>query len=168
MKTLTSIISMLLIFAFFGCTENQLTQPETAFNNSAEKKSSTEIPTYQIIKKDKLKLCCKVCDPVTGYCKLIGKVIYTHTTLSNIGGYARVQISFDMKSELHTPLMNFSPYFISGCSCDTVYINEMGVSFVEKNYEVRNRMDVRLGVKYKVTIDGAEIIGIRLHQIDQG
>lgn len=168
MKTLTLIISALLIFAFFGCTENQLTQPETAFNNSAEKKSFAEIPTDQIIKKDELKLCCKVCDPITGNCKLIGRVIYIHETLSNTGGSASVQISFDMKSELHTPLMNLSPYFISGSSCDTVYINETGVSFVEKNYEVRNRADVRLGVKYKVTTDGAEIISIRLHQIDQG
>ena len=52
-------------------------------------------------------------------------------------GFARVTADLRMKSELHTPLMNCYPNSISGCfHCDTVYINEMGMSFVEKNYPV--------------------------------
>jgi len=43
----------------------------------------------------------------------------------------------------------------------------MGISFIEKNYEIKNRPDIRLGVKYRVTTDGAEIFGTTLHQIDQ-
>ncbi len=124
------------------------------------KKTYAETAANLVVAKDEIKLCCKVCDPLTGYCKLMGRVLYVHTTLSNIEGFARVQSRFEMKSELHTPLMNCYPNSISGCSCDTVYINEMGMSFVEKNYPVANRPDIRLGIKYRVTIDGAEIIAI--------
>ncbi len=166
MKRLTLTIIVLLIFAFFGCMENQLTQPETAFENAIEKTSLSGTTSSLPVIKGEIKLCCDLCDPLAGDCKLQGSVAYIHTTLSNIGGFARIKINFDMKSELYTRLMHCAPYKITGCSCDTVCVNGMGVSFVEKNYEITNRPDVRLGVKYKVTIDGAEVIGTRLHQID--
>ncbi len=167
MKTLTLIISVSIIFAFFGCMENQLTQPETAFDNSIDKTSPGGAVSNLPVIKGELKLCCGLLDPLSGNCELHGSVAYLHTTLSDNGVYTRIQIKFIMKSELCTRMMNCMPYTIDGCSCDTVYVHDMGVSFVEKNYEIHNRPDIRLGVMYKVTTDGAEIIGTRLHQIDQ-
>jgi hypothetical protein len=167
MKTLTLIISVLMILAFFGCMENQLTQPETSFNYPFDKTSPGAVVSSLPILKDELKLCCELLDPLTGNCELHGSVVYIHTTLSNNGGYARIQIRLNMNSELCTRMMNCAPYTINGCSCDTIYVQDMGISFIEKNYEIKNRPDIRLGVKYRVTTDGAEIFGTTLHQIDQ-
>ncbi len=169
MKTLTLMITLLLILTFFGCMENQLTQPESLFDNSVNKVSSNITSTCLpvTVNKGEIKLCCGLNDPMSGNCHLLGCVVYMHTTLSNIGGFARIQIKFDMKSELITRMMHIAPYTITGCSCDTVYLNEMGVAFIEKNYEVENRPDIRMGLKYKVMIDQAEVISVRLQQIDE-
>lgn len=166
MKALILIISVISIAAFIGCMDNNLTQPETAADYSFSKiPSSGDISPRQILKGE-IKLCCELCDPQYGNCGLHGSVLYIHTTLSNIGGVARVKINLTMNSELYTPLMNCAPYLISGCSCDTVYLIGMGVSFIEKNYEIKNRPDIRLGVRFKLTLEGVEITDTRLHQID--
>ncbi len=167
MKTLITTISGLLIITFFGCSENQLTQPETTFNNSIEKTSSNKAEVCQPIRNGKIKLCCEINDPVFGNCNLQGSVTYIHTTLSNTGGLTRIQIGFEMKTELSTRMLHMAPYLILGCSCDTVYVIGTSPAIVEKNYLITNRPDTRLGVKYKVTTVGAEIIGARLHQIDR-
>ena len=167
MKTLISTISVMLIFTLFGCLDNHLTQPEATFENSGEKVSSNITSTCLPVRKGELKLCCELKDPLSGNCQLFGSLVYIHTTLSNIGGFARIQVEFNMNSELLTRMMHPTPYTITGCNCDTVSVNEMGVAFIEKNYEINNRPDIRIGVKYKVTLDGVEIIGIRLHQIDK-
>jgi len=167
MKILILTTGVLMIFAFIGCMENQLTQPEPTPENAATKPCLIETAPDPQVLKGEIKLCCELCDPLTGDCKLMGSVAYAHTTLTNTGGLTKVQINFNMNSQLYTRMMNCAPNKITGGSCDTVYVNEMGVCFIEKNYEITNRPDVRLGVNYKVTIEDAEIIGTRLHQIDR-
>ncbi len=158
MKTLIAIFGVLLILSFIGCRENQVSQPETIVNMGLNKVTTGEV-----------KIHSEVIDPVFGACIISGKTSYMmdipeYSANANAG--IQVKLSLELDAELCTRLMSPIKFSIRGVSVEVVNIREEEIQFVEKNYEISNRPDVRLGVKYLVTTSGVEIQKMVLLQID--
>ena len=100
MKTLTSIIAIILILSVFGCRENLINQPEMSAPLTELIKTSPAINSP--ILKGEISICYASFDPLSGDCKINGKVTYIHNTLNYIGGVANVQLNIELDAELCT------------------------------------------------------------------
>ena len=172
MKTLTAIFSIFLIMSFIGCQESLVNQPDIPINSELNKTAqadnhNTFSPVHTT--NGEISVLYKMYDPLTGDCKVTGKVDYTHSMYGFSPGdqnLAKIEVKLEMNSELITRLMSPVKYEIHGKSVDIVYVQGKGTLILEKNYEISNRPDLRLGVQYSVTAEGVTIAKMVLHQID--
>jgi hypothetical protein len=159
MKTILLTFVAFLLALIVGCQESFVNEP----TNSLGKANNS-------VKKDVLKICCEVKDPLTGICNVNGSVIFTHqivTRSMNPTGLLEVQLYLEMDSDLCDPLgMVHLEWKSKGRSEDIVYVSEEGIAFVEKSYPITNRPDVVLLVRYMVTTDGVGISQISLAEIE--
>jgi hypothetical protein len=166
MKTLFVIVSFITVLLIGGCHESQISQPDLSFKNNTDKTafsvSSTGLHPYE----QEIKLCCKAYDPVSGDCKINGKVTYIHDAVRYADGLWKVNLKIELDAELCTRLLSAVKFTIYGNSYDVVMVVPSGSKPLEKNYAISFRPDLRLGVLYKVTADEIEISRICLHQID--
>jgi len=155
MKYFFSLIGIFGLLFFFACQENITTAPGTSLMK----------PNSQII-RDKIPICCEVCDPISGVCRVNGCVEYTHQILTlndNPDGLYTIQLDLNMLSKLCDKCMMMHPeWLIRGYSQETVNVSEEGIALVTKHYDITNRFDVVLRVIYLVTTEGAGIAEIKI------
>ena len=158
MRTLTILFGLFLILVVVGCRENQISQPETIVNMELNKVRTGEV-----------KIHSEVIDPVFGACIISGKNSYMMDIpeySANADTGISVKLCLELDAELCTRLMSPIKFSICGVSVEVVNFRGEAIQFVEKNYEISNRPDVRLGVKYSVTATGIKIEKMVLHQLD--
>ncbi|MFO7527011.1 MAG: hypothetical protein R6W68_16275 [Ignavibacteriaceae bacterium] len=150
-----------LFIAFFvlsGCTENNISEPETKLTK----------PYLNTIKEN-IPVCCLANDPLSGACNVIGNVSYVHQILSgpaNERGVYVIQINLEMNTELCDLLGMVHPaWSVTGNSEDIVYVSEEGIVILEKNYQICNRSDIRLHVQYLITTNGLGIAALSIESI---
>lgn len=155
MKNFIAFAVLLSLLFFCACQENITTAPGTSLIK----------PNSQII-HDKIPICCEVCDPLSGVCRVNGCVEYTHQILTmtdNPDGLYTIQLDLNMFSKLCDKCMMMHPeWLIRGYSQETVNVSEEGIALVTKYYDITNRFDVVLRVIYLVTTEGAGIAEIKI------
>ena len=155
MKHLISLIVIIGVMGFSGCSENSPTDPVTQLTK----------PDSQII-RDKIDICYQLIDPLTGSCSLNGCVEYTHQIINapqTLIGLYTIELTFQMYSEICSNCMMMHPeWIIRGYSQETVNVSEEGIALVTKLYEITNRFDVVLKVTYLVTTEGAGAADIQI------
>lgn len=158
MKKLFMILLYLECFLLSGCTENNISEPELNQNK----------PHLSTIKEN-IPFCCPVSDPLSGACNVIGNVTYLHQILSGPGnerGVYVIQINLEMNSEICDLFGMMHPaWSISGNSEDIVYVSEEGIEILEKTYQICNRTDILLLVKYLITTEGIGIAEISIEEL---
>ena len=159
MRTLIVIFSIFITLSFLGCRESLISQPESPVN--AEK--SIHSPNDLI--KGEINICCPSFDPLSGECKINGKVTYLYNILEYSADDTRIKLDIEMDAELCTKLMNPARYGIYGTSSDTLLLSSSGKLLLDKTYGVQHRPDLRLCVQYEVTTEGVSIIQLNLLQI---
>ncbi len=160
MTKLISAVIILILLLSFGCQEEMINQPTTSASDTYQKISPLNQTGLTV--KAILPICCCQKDPLTGECEIKGEVISIHNTFMNIGGFFKVELSLNMDAELCTRLMSCLKYTITGCSCDTILVHEIGIINIEKCYPVENRDDIYVSVNYRVNAEGVEITSINL------
>ncbi len=165
MKTLTAIFSILLVLAFFGCQESSINQPETSPNTGINKTVPGESNAFNPITKGEINICCPTFDPLSGDCKINGKVTYTQNILEFIAGTSKTRLNLEMDAELCTRLMSPMKFSIYGISTDTLFIDENGKLLLDKTYMVTFRPDLRLCVEYLITMNNVSLMQMNLLQV---
>lgn len=155
MKNFIAFAVLLSLLFFCACQENITTAPGT---------NLTKI-NKEII-RDKIPICCEVCDPLSGVCRLNGCVEYTHQIIlspDNPDGLYTIQLNLQMLSQLCDKcMMVHLDWIIRGHSEETVNVSEEGIALVTKYYEITNRFDVQMKIIYLVTTEGAGIAEIMI------
>ena len=155
MKNFFSIIILMGIICLVSCQENIPTDPITNLSK----------PTPPII-HDKIPICCEVCDPLSGTCRLNGCVEYTHQIIDgpeNPDGLYTIRLTLQMLSKLCDKCMMMHPeWLIRGNGDLTVNVSEEGIALVTRLYDITNRFDVALKVIYLVTTEGAGIASVMI------
>lgn len=150
MKNFFSLIGILGLMFFCACQENNISDPLANLT-----KLSTEIT------RGRIPICCEICDPQSGVCRVNGCVEYTHQivpTLANSDGLYTILLNLEMVARLCDRCMMMHPeWTIKDKSEEIVTVSEEGIALVTKNYEITNRFDVLLKVTYLVTTEGAGI-----------
>lgn len=155
MKNFIAFAVLLSLLFFCACQENITTAPDKNLIK----------PNSQII-HDKIPICCEVCDPLSGVCRVNGCVEYTHQILTmtdNPDGLYTIQLDLQMLSKLCDRCMMMHPeWLVRGYSQEIVNVSEEGIALVTKYYDITNRFDVVLRVIYLVTTEGAGIAEIKI------
>src|SRR3972149_6379237 len=92
MKSLVFSIGLLAAVCFFGCGDNTPPDP-----NSELSKPNTQF-VY-----DRINICCPVCDPLSGVCKVNGVVEYLHQVIAGperSNGVYTILLTLEMNSQL--------------------------------------------------------------------
>ena len=155
MKNFFAVAVVISLMFFCACQENITTSPDTGLTK----------PNSQII-HDKIPICCEVCDPLSGVCRVNGCVEYTHQIISradNPDGLIEIQLDLQMLSKLCDRCMMMHPEWLArGYSQENVFVSEEGIALVTKYYDITNRFDVVMKVTYLVTTEGAGIAEIKI------
>ena len=159
MRTITVIISIFITLAFFGCRESMVSQPDSPFN------TQNSSPSLYDLTKGEINICCPSFDPLSGECKITGKVTYLYNIIGYSTNNTRIILDLEMDAELCTKLMNPARFRIYGTSTDTLLMNSGGKLLLDKTYGVQYRPDLRLCVQYEVTSEGVSIVQLNLLQI---
>lgn len=159
MKKLLFTLVFFSLVLIIGCQENITTDPLSGLT----KKSGD-------ILRERIKICCPVCDPLSGVCNIIGRVDYLHQIIAgpeNESGVYTILLNLEMNSELCDRFMRVHlEWAIKGISEDTVYVSEEGIAIVDKTYLISNRNDIILCVQYLVTTEGVGIPNMWILEID--
>lgn len=155
MKNFISLIGMLGLLFFWACQENNITDPGTNLSK----------PNTELI-RSKIPICCEVCDPISGVCRVNGCVEYTHQIIAianNPDGLYTIQLDLQILSKLCDKcMMMHREWLVRGYSQDILNVSEEGIALVTKYYDITNRFDVVLRVIYLVTTEGAGIAEIKI------
>lgn len=158
MKKLLMIVMFIEYFLISGCSENNISQPELKI-----------IKPHITTIKDNIPICYPLNDPLSGACNVIGSVIYLHQILScpgNERGVYVIQINLEMNSEICSMFGMMHPaWSIAGNSEDIIYVSEEGIEILEKTYQICNRTDILLLVKYLITTEGTGIAEISIKEL---
>ena len=158
-KLLFSLVFFSLVL-IIGCRENITTDPLSGLM----KKSGEML-------NERIKICCPVCDPLSGVCNVNGYVDYLHQIIAdpeNESGVYTILLNLEMNSELCDKCMRVHlDWAIKGFSEDTVYVSEEGIAIVDKTYLISNRNDIILCVQYLVTTEGIGIPNMWLQEVDK-
>jgi hypothetical protein len=159
MKNLYAFVLLLSGALFIGCTENIPTDPDMKLLKQDS----------QLI-KDKIPICCQVCDPLSGMCRLNGCVEYTHQLVAgteNRNGLYTILLDLKMNSQLCDKCMIVHlEWLIKGNSQESVNVSEDGIALLDKSYSITNRDDVVLYVRYMVTTDGVGIVSTSIVEVE--
>jgi len=160
MKILFSLVILMGSICLVGCQENIPTDPITDLSK----------PRPQII-RDKIPICCEVCDPLSGVCRVNGCVEYTHqiiATPENPSGVYTISISLQMNSKLCDRCMMMHPaWLIKEGSQETINVSQEGIALFYKSYDISNREDAVLYVQYLVTTEGVGIVNMDIIGIEK-
>jgi hypothetical protein len=151
MKKLILSLSLLFLFLFIGCQENQLSEPVLNENNASVAK--TEI----------IDLRCFLIDPAsTSQCKLVGKLTYNHeaTVLSNSTNLL-ITLLIDIDAWLCGEANHVGyPWVIRQTNTHTFIVKNFqnlnttfksdNERYFVKHYKITNRDDLMLEIKYIV------------------
>lgn len=163
MKKLFVLIAILLAFAFFGCQENQITDPVLSVDKKAELPSGGWV-----------KLCSPVLDPLSGPCEVRGSVYYKISQPIIITGpnitskqTSRVTLSLILEGELCDlyGLSNHARWSINGHSEHSLIFLQDEFKTIIKMYPVSNRNDILLAVKYNVEKNSVNVSSLSLRQV---
>jgi hypothetical protein len=160
MKTLILALVACLMAMFFACQENAINQPET-----------TQIHKDNLPMTNSIKVCCEVRDPNYGVCNMNGCIDYTleiiRETMSPRAGNS-VYVKLYMNAILCDKLgMVHLEWRVEDRSVDVVYVSEEGIAFLDKCYNITNRNDVDLLVRFLVTTNGIGISEMILAPIEK-
>jgi hypothetical protein len=159
MKNLFVILVAFSFALIIGCQESLLNEPE----NSLEKKSFD-------VNKNVIPLCCQVNDPFAGICAINGYVAYNHKIVNrtmNPLGVREVALHLELEASLCSPLgMPHLEWKAKGTSDDIIHVSEDGMALLEKSYNITNRKDVALLIRYLVTTDGVGVNSVSLVEIE--
>jgi hypothetical protein len=159
------ILVTLVAFSFallIGCQENMLNEPE--LETSLDKTATHTITNI-------IKLCCQVQDPVSGTCSLNGCVSYVHQVINRgMDPLSSKVIALHLNN--NACLNDIAgaanlQWRIEGRSYDLVSVSEEGFTLLDKTYNITNRNDVVLYVRYMITTDGVGISSITLVEIEK-
>jgi len=160
MKTLFVSLVAFSLALLIGCHENLINEPGT----SLDKKSDPA-------KRGFLKISYELQDPFSGICNLNGSVTYVHQKVNramNPLGSNEIALHLEMDARLCSQLGMLHPEWrVEGRSDDVVYVSEEGILLIEKSYNITNRTDVVVLVKYMVTTDGVGISSVSLAEIEK-
>ena len=161
MKNLFVIIVAFLFAIIVGCQEGMLNEP----GNSLEK---TIIDVNQ--NNNVIPLCCQLNDPFAGICGLNGCVTYKHKIVNrtiNSKGLKEVALHLELEASLCSRFGMVHPQWnIKGMSDDIIQVSEEGVVLLEKSYNISNRNDIVLLVRYLVTTEGVGVSGVSIVEIE--
>jgi hypothetical protein len=159
MKKLIFTLVVTSLALILGCQENMTTDPNSILSKQSDQ-----------LLQDRIKICCKVYDPFTKDCRVIGYVDYIHQIIAipeNETGAYTILLKLEMNSELCDKcMMVHLEWLIKGTSEDTVYVSEEGIAIVDKSYSISNRNDIILCVQYLVTTEGVGIPRMCLREIE--
>ena len=162
MKNLFVILVVISFALIIGCQEGMVNQPET----SLEKTSIVVNHNNNVIP-----LCCQIIDPFAGMCGVNGSVAYKHKIINramNPIGLKEVSLHLELQASLCSMLGMVHPeWIIKGISDDIISVSEDGVALLEKSYDISNRKDVVLLVRYLVTTDGVGVSEVSLVEIEK-
>jgi hypothetical protein len=162
MKQLISFIVLIGILGLIGCQNYTPVEP----NSTVTKKTNLQFEF-----RDRIDICCEICDPITGICRLDGVVEYIHQIIEapeNPDGLYEISLTLEMSSQLCDRCMIMHlPWIAEGISTHTVYVSEEGIALVERGYLISNRNDIMLYVQYLVTTEGVGIPNMWIQEIDQ-
>lgn len=160
MKKLLFTLVFFSLVLLIGCQDNITTDPLSSLTKKSGEMSH-----------ERIKICCPVCDPLSGICNVNGYVDYLHQIIrgpENENGVYTILLNLEMNSELCDKCMRVHlEWAIKGISEDTVYVSEEGIVIVDKTYPISNRNDIILCVQYLVTTEGVGIPNIWLQEIDR-
>jgi len=161
MKFIISLIVLMFILILSGCQDYSPVEP----NSQSNKKANSQ---FEII--DRIDICCEVCDPISGVCRVLGMVEYVHNIIEvpeNPAEVYTISLTLDMSSQLCDRCMIMhKPWIAEGTSNHTVYVSEEGIAIVERGYLISNRNDIMLCVQYLVTTEGVGIPNMWIEEID--
>ncbi|MEJ2105369.1 MAG: hypothetical protein P8X47_12460 [Ignavibacteriaceae bacterium] len=161
MKNLFVIIVAFSFALIVGCQEGMINEPA----NSLEKRIIDVNQNNNVIP-----LCCQLNDPFAGICGLNGSVSYKHKVIDrtmNPRGLKEVALHLELQATLCSSLGMIHPEWkIKGISDDNINVSEDGMALLDKSYEITNRKDVVLLVRYLVTTDGIGVSGVSLVEIE--
>jgi len=161
MKTFLVTLAALSLALIIGCQENNLNEPDVSFDKRAD------IDSYN---NNTINICCRIYDPYGGSCNVNGCVRYVHEVLTKddkAAGLFDISLQLEMDSELCNPFGMVHPAWkVTGKSHDIVTVSLEGIALVEKTYNITNRKDVVLLVRYLVTTDGVGISSMMLAEIE--
>ena len=161
MKNLFQLILPLAILGLLSCQNFNPTEP----TNYTAKKTNSQFEIF-----DRIEICCEVCDPHSGVCKVVGLVEYTHNIIQvpeSPDELYTITVTLNMNSELCDRCMIMHlPWVAEGSSEHTVYVSEEGIALVERGYLISNRNDTMLIVQYLITTEGVGIPNMWIQEID--
>lgn len=161
MKNLFSLILLLAVLGLLSCQNNSPVEP----SDYVSKKTNSQFEIF-----DRIEICCEVCDPHSGVCKVLGLVEYTHDIIQSPESpdeLYTITVNLIMNSRLCDRCMIMHlPWVAEGSSEHTVYVSEEGIALVERGYLISNRNDIMLIVQYLVTTEGVGIPNIWIEEID--
>ncbi len=159
MKTLLLTLAVFLIAFIIGCEENSVTQPDPVLGKK-------DIPPQ----KETLKICCAVQDPLSGVCNVNGSVFYVHHVINphyEIGLF-EISLYLEIDAEMCDRRgMVHLEWGVNDKSQDIVYVSEEGILLFEKSYNISNRSDVVLLVRYIATTDSVGISNICIAPVEK-
>jgi hypothetical protein len=148
MKQLVVLFSIISVIFFFGCQENQITEPA----NPLDKTSTSSLINVGVINLDS-----PVFDPLSGKCAVSGVVKYKiYRPLANEEPMTaskkveRVKLIIAMDAVL-VDLLNTQPHdrwLIKGITEHQVVFFQDDVKTIQLKYEITGRDDIILIVKY--------------------
>ena len=161
MKTFFVTLIAFSLVLIIGCQENTVNEPADVLLKHDDNP----------VTANKLKLNYELSDPLYGYSRVSGSVSYVHQIINramNPVGLSEISIHIVMDSELDDLLgMVHLEWSIQGRSNDIVYVSEDGILLLEKCYQITNRSDVVLLVKYLVTTNGIGISSVNLTPLER-
>ena len=161
MKNLLVILVIISFALIVGCQEGIVNEPE----NSLEK-TSIDVNHYNNV----IPLCCQVNDPFAGICGLNGYVTYIHKIINramNPRGLKEVSLHLELQASLCSSLGMVHPEWkMKGMSDDIIHVSEDGIALLEKSYNISNRKDVVLLVRYLVSTNGVGVAGVSIVEIE--
>ena len=146
---------MLIWFCWLVFGQEKISN-EIALNPSKENSKiiSNEIP-----------ICCEICDPLSGVCKLFGSADYSFEIDDNLS-IAGKEITFVLKLQINSELIDVttkhSKWIIKNRSVETVNILNEENKLITKHYSVTNRWDIALVVVYQVTVKEVRIVDMMI------
>lgn len=169
MKKLFALTGLFLILFFFGCQENQVTEP---VSSSDIKDQNALLDKTNLPSGEWIKICCPVIDPITGSCRIQGTVYYNIDPASYPSTDAEKPGSIDLTLLLNGELCQLaglndhSLWSIYGYSKDRVVLTGTGgrVVTISKTYKIKDRSDIVLRVVYDVNFDSVSINKIFLRK----
>lgn len=145
-KLIGFLVLFSIMMCFFGCQDNQVTEPVTALDKPGN------IPGGGVIRLDS-----PVFDPAGGQGSVVGMVSYKMyrppvSSEDPVTQFEKIQLTINMDAmlvdQLGTSLQG--RWLIKGTSVHNIIFKHDGVYTVHKSYPIKDRDDIVLIVKYGV------------------